>query len=103
MHTFAFQRGQAGVRISRIRARLIEPAHELLVMLLADSLSFTAIAKLKYPCKHFEQDKRLVRSQAAIALEQLAGYYAGREVTKKKALTTIPIFNMKFSGSEGCV
>lgn len=86
VHTFAFQRGQAGARISRIRARLTEPAHELLVMLLADGLSFTAIAKLKYPCKHFEQGKRLVRGQAAIVLEQLAGYYAGRESVENKGV-----------------
>lgn len=78
VHTFSFQRGQASARVSRIRARLTEPAHELLVMLLADGMSFTAIAELKYPNRHSEKGRRLIRGQSALVLEQLAEYYSSR-------------------------
>lgn len=84
VHTLAIQRGQADARIDRIRAGLTDPAHEMVMMLLAEGLSFTAIAQKKHPDKYFEQGKRLVRSQAAIVLEQLAAYYAANR--KEKAL-----------------
>lgn len=85
VHTYAISRGKSGARIALIRERLGLCAHTRLELMLAQELSFSAMARILFPKMGATATARTkVSAQCAIVLEALAATY--REERRERAL-----------------
>ena len=84
IHTFAIARGHAGERIGMIQDRLGGAAHQRLVLMLAQEMSFSKMGELLYPEKGRE-GRRTVSAQCSFILEQLTDAYSAvrKEIREK--------------------
>ena len=95
IHTFAISRGNAGERINRVRDKLGMVAHNRLVMLLVEELSFSEMGAILYPTKGRE-GRRAASAQCAFVLEQVCEAYIAvrreirEEIDRNKALRMGP-------------